>query len=127
MDIDVSSNGVQEVNESEKGMTFVPVELDVSVSDETFVKGVRGGDGDGTVPLVSLGLMCVHPELWKGSEGKTSTAYNPSGLPVRTREYRHEPLKDFDLFAALSSAGGGGTSADHVDILGNSNFKEILY
>lgn len=41
-------------------------------------KGIKLGDGDGTVPLVSLGYMCV--DGWKWDR------YNPSNSPVVTRE-----------------------------------------
>ena len=60
--------------------------------------GVKFGDGDGTIPVVSLGAMCV-----KGWQGKTR--WNPAGIPVVTQgelcprvmwmrlteEYRHTP------------------------------------
>jgi len=41
-------------------------------------------DGDGTVPLVSLGGMC------RGSWREAGSPLNPSGIPVVTREYRNE-------------------------------------
>jgi len=59
---------------------------------------------DGTVPLISLGYMCV--KGWKDS------LYNPAGIKVITREYYHETASSFDLR-------GGSKTADHVDILGN--------
>jgi len=65
--------------------------------------GVRYGDGDGSVPLVSLGYMCEGG--WK------SPLLNPSGAKAYTREYRHSPTL-FDLR-------GGEETADHVDIMGN--------
>jgi phospholipid:diacylglycerol acyltransferase len=40
--------------------------------------GVKFGDGDGTIPVVSLGAMCV-----KGWKGKTR--WNPSGMDVVTQ------------------------------------------
>lgn len=63
--------------------------------------GVKFGDGDGTIPVVSLGSMCV-----KGWQGKTR--WNPAGIPVITQgqlefrarahrelcspaEYKHSP------------------------------------
>mmetsp|Transcript_6811 Transcript_6811/g.14261 ORF Transcript_6811/g.14261 Transcript_6811/m.14261 type:complete len:544 (-) Transcript_6811:1000-2631(-) len=61
-------------------------------------------DGDGTVPLISLGYMCA--KGWKTKK------LNPSGVKVTTREYQHKP-------ATLSLRGGPGTS-DHVNILLNA-------
>lgn len=44
--------------------------------------GVKFGDGDGTIPVVSLGAMCV--KGWKGE-----TRWNPSGMEVITQgQYR---------------------------------------
>ena len=40
--------------------------------------GVKFGDGDGTIPIVSLGAMCV-----KGWKGKTK--WNPAGIKVVTQ------------------------------------------
>ena len=40
--------------------------------------GVKFGDGDGTIPVVSLGAMCV-----KGWKGKTR--WNPAGIKVVTQ------------------------------------------
>lgn len=41
--------------------------------------GIRYSDGDGTVPLLSLGALCRGG--WRGAE------LNPGGLQVVTREY----------------------------------------
>ena len=62
------------------------------------INGVVNGDGDGTVPLESLGYMCV--EGWKKG-GKL----NPAAASVVTREYVHSPD---------GSARGGSDTADHV-------------
>lgn len=40
--------------------------------------GVKFGDGDGTIPVLSLGSMCVRG--WKGK-----TRWNPAGIPVITQ------------------------------------------
>ena len=64
--------------------------------------GVTNGNGDGTVPLISLGYMCV--EGWQNKD------LNPSGIPVTTIEYPNRPD---------TSVRGGRNTADHVDILGN--------
>ena len=74
--------------------------------------GVKLTDGDGTVPLVSLGYMCI--------DGWRSKRWNPSGLPVITREYR-------DLNESLPML-RSATSVDHVDIMGNSDMiADLIY
>jgi len=73
--------------------------------------GVRESDGDGTVPLISLGYMCTHG--WKHER------YNPSKIPVLTKEYQHRPI------SAVNFRGGKETG-DHVDILGNFEMIEDL-
>lgn len=40
--------------------------------------GVKFGDGDGTIPVLSLGSMCVRG--WKGK-----TRWNPAGIEVVTQ------------------------------------------
>ncbi|WVW84254.1 hypothetical protein I302_106284 [Kwoniella bestiolae CBS 10118] len=65
--------------------------------------GVKFGDGDGTIPVISLGSMCV--KGWNGT-----TKWNPAGIEVITQEYLHSP-ESMDLR-------GGAQTADHVDILG---------
>ncbi|KAF8331369.1 phospholipid/diacylglycerol acyltransferase [Cantharellus anzutake] len=72
--------------------------------------GVRIGEGDGTVSLISLGGMCV--EGWKRKK------WNPGGIHVKTIELSHRP-EDFDLR-------GGATTGDHIDILGSRGLNEIL-
>jgi phospholipid:diacylglycerol acyltransferase len=66
--------------------------------------GVLFGDGDGTVPLVSLGYLCV--KGWR--DGRLGL--NPGGGGVVVREFSH---------AKASGFRGSGKAADHVDILGN--------
>ncbi|KAK9918842.1 hypothetical protein WJX75_007445 [Coccomyxa subellipsoidea] len=75
--------------------------------------GVRTSDGDGTVPLISTGVMCQ--KHWREKQ------LNPSGLRVVSREYPHEPV------AAYKDLRGGPRSADHVDILGHMDvLSDIL-
>lgn len=73
------------------------------------ISSVEWSDGDGTVPLVSLGYMCS-----KGKRGWRKNARLNPGLKiaVTSREYRHQP-------AALSLRGGPRTG-DHVNILLNT-------
>ena len=47
--------------------------------------GVQKTDGDGTVPLISMGLMCRNG--WRGK-----TKLNPSGMRVVTKEYSHKTV-----------------------------------
>lgn len=51
--------------------------------------GILTSDGDGTVPLISTGLMCRHPQGWHGKR------LNPHGVNITTREYVHEPTNIF--------------------------------
>ena len=67
--------------------------------------GVKFTDGDGTVPLLSLGYMCSAG--WKGGR-----RLNPGNSTIITREY----LEVNATMAILRAA----TSTDHVDIMGNS-------
>ena len=46
--------------------------------------GVRASDGDGTVPLLSLGALCARH--WR------EPRLNPSGMRVVSREFAHEPF-----------------------------------
>mmetsp|Transcript_54955 Transcript_54955/g.91339 ORF Transcript_54955/g.91339 Transcript_54955/m.91339 type:complete len:394 (-) Transcript_54955:298-1479(-) len=78
------------------------IDYDVHDSSEGVDYGVRLVDGDGTVPLLSLGLVCA--KTWK------DVRWNPSNMSVTSREYLHQ---DNSLVTRSSS------SADHVDILGN--------
>ncbi|KAJ7039106.1 phospholipid:diacylglycerol acyltransferase [Mycena alexandri] len=72
--------------------------------------GVKMGEGDGTVSLVSLGAMCV--EGWKRKR------WNPAEIPVTTVELPHLPV--------LSIPRGGANTSDHVDILGSTALNEIV-
>ena len=51
-----------------------------STKDIKVRNGVRMGEGDGTVSLLSLGAMCV--EGWKRPR------WNPSGIKITTVEVR---------------------------------------
>ncbi|CAG8699261.1 6762_t:CDS:2, partial [Acaulospora colombiana] len=75
-----------------------------SDKDPNLKSGVYNGEGDGTVPLLSLGYMCT--------TGWRNPLYNPAGIKVITREFEHETAPSLDLR-------GGTKTADHVDILGN--------
>lgn len=104
-------------SESDDANGSIPVDLpfvmDGTVeSDEQKIKyGVRMTDGDASVPLLSLGYMCV--------EGWQNTDLNPSGLKVVTKEYMHR-----QEFIVDDPMRGGPNSADHVDIMGNVGMTE---
>ncbi|KAJ2034445.1 phospholipid:diacylglycerol acyltransferase [Coemansia sp. RSA 922] len=67
--------------------------------------GIVHGEGDGTVPLLSLGYMCA--------SGWRKPLYNPHGVRIVTREFIHNPL------AAFKDIRGGAGASDHINILGN--------
>ncbi|KAI0262571.1 phospholipid:diacylglycerol acyltransferase [Gloeopeniophorella convolvens] len=72
--------------------------------------GVKLGEGDGTVSLLSLGAMCV--EGWK--QGR----WNPAGIKITTVELPHRP--------EITLPRGGANTSDHVDILGSNMLNEIV-
>jgi len=87
--------------------TLIPYNLHTSYANEIedISSGVKVGEGDGTVPLMSLGFMCV--KGWKND------FYNPAKIKVITREYKDLPSQN------MFSLRGGPETGDHVDILGN--------
>jgi phospholipid:diacylglycerol acyltransferase len=87
-----------------------PVVLDKDKNDDKrkVKTGVRYTDGDGSVPLLSLGYICA--DAWTRKE----SGLNPSRTKVYTREYPHRPKFTID-----DPMRGGPLSAEHVDILGN--------
>ncbi|KAJ3121824.1 hypothetical protein HK098_003338 [Nowakowskiella sp. JEL0407] len=84
--------------------SIVSTEMDIE-------NGVQMTDGDTTVPLLSLGYMC--------NGGWREKRYNPSMVPVLTREYKNIP-------PSMPSLRGGPSTSDHVDIMGNSEMLEDL-
>lgn len=92
----------------------LPFVMDYSVekNDEQSIKyGVKMVDGDGSVPLVSLGYMCVNE--WKKKH------FNPSRSQVVTREYQNQ-----QAFSMGDPIRGGAKSSEHVDILGHLDLTE---
>lgn len=75
--------------------------------------GIRLSDGDGSVPLLSLGYICA--DAWT----RVDSGLNPSQSKVYTREYL-----DKSEFCVDDPMRGGPSSADHVDILGNEAMME---
>ena len=94
-----------------------PFILDTSVSDpaRNISHGIRYTDGDGSVPLLSLGYMPAGP--WRDRK----SGLNPSNCRSIIREYVHKP--SFDSEDPLRK---GRYSAEHVDILGNEEMMEDL-
>eukprot|EP00667_Euglena_gracilis_P005323 EG_transcript_5361 len=90
------------------GPVDLPYLIDKDVTADGRANGVLLGPGDGTVPLLSLGYMCTR--------GWRDTRFNPHGVQVRTREYAHQ------RGGFIPVPRGGDVSADHVDIMGNSEF-----
>ncbi|KAG6837831.1 hypothetical protein H0H93_016199 [Arthromyces matolae] len=107
--------------------------IDASITNDSIVpkvrNGVKMGEGDGTVSLLSLGAMCA--EGWKRPR------WNPGGIKVvtvevmsskfcrkerscnwRTSQLPHRPV--------LSIPRGGANTSDHVDILGSTGLNEII-
>ncbi|EEB08035.1 phospholipid-diacylglycerol acyltransferase Plh1 [Schizosaccharomyces japonicus yFS275] len=85
--------------------------IDSSVDDGTEIEnGVVLGEGDGTLPLLSLGFMC--------RKGWKLPRYNPANISITTHELLHKP-DSFDLR-------GGPSSSEHVDILGNTELNEYI-
>ncbi|KAH9485153.1 Phospholipid:diacylglycerol acyltransferase [Psilocybe cubensis] len=88
--------------------------IDAAYTNETaFPKvrnGVKMGEGDGTVSLISLGAMCV--EGWKRKR------WNPAGIKITTVELPHRPVPTIPR--------GGANTSDHVDVLGSTGLNEII-
>ncbi|EIW80823.1 phospholipid diacylglycerol acyltransferase [Coniophora puteana RWD-64-598 SS2] len=88
--------------------------IDSEYTDESVVpkvrNGVKMGEGDGTVSLLSLGAMCV--EGWKRPR------WNPGGINITTVELPHRPVPTIPR--------GGANTSDHVDILGSTGLNEII-
>ena len=74
-------------NETKPMLSTPPLILDSSVTDtsQNVEHGVRYTDGDGSVPLLSLGYLCT--DAWQ----RKSSGLNPSRIPIITREYKHSP------------------------------------
>jgi phospholipid:diacylglycerol acyltransferase len=56
----------------------IDAEVTVKGATPEVRSGVKFGDGDGTIPVISLGAMCVRG--WNGR-----TAWNPAGMKVVTQ------------------------------------------
>jgi phospholipid:diacylglycerol acyltransferase len=107
------SGGFMDDNSSDDGRTRIvdpPFILDTSAEDPEngVIHGIKYTDGDGSVPLMSLGYMCAGP--WRDKK----SGLNPSRSKVIIREYEHRPA-----FTVDDPMRKGPYSSEHVDILGN--------
>lgn len=110
----VTKSNKGDLAEREQGVPLQwAIATKVSNSTTLLDSGVRKGNGDGTVPLISLGVHCR-----KGWLGKTKL--NPSGFSIKTKELQHDPVPIYQ------DPRGGGRSADHVDVLGNVGLMDLL-
>ncbi len=91
----------------------IPITVASDVTDEaqSVKSGVRFSAGDGTVPLVSLGLVS---HLWAHS-----LRHNPGRARIVVREYSHRTSSVFEEIRTQTLLRGGLASADHVDLMGN--------
>ncbi|KAK9839349.1 hypothetical protein WJX84_008799 [Apatococcus fuscideae] len=95
----------EDVDNEKTGWT---INRDEHTPDTGVDTGILVSDGDGTVPLISTGLMCKHPQGWRGKR------LNPHGVRIASREYQHEPT------AAFKGYRGGPKASTHVEILANA-------
>lgn len=78
--------------------------------DASLSNGIHHVDGDGTVTLISNGLMASY--FWK--EGSPLyEVLNPGKVKVVCREYEHKPS------GGIGDLRNGPGAGDHIDILGN--------
>ncbi|KAH6677760.1 Phospholipid:diacylglycerol acyltransferase [Plectosphaerella plurivora] len=91
-------------------LSTLNITIDTALTEGEVDHGVRMGEGDGTVNLLSTGYMC--------SRGWHLKRYNPAKTQITVVEMPHEP----DRF----SPRGGPKTADHVDILGRQNLNELI-
>jgi len=95
-----ASDGKQSAN----NITEPVVIIDSEVNDDgrNISLGVRYSDGDGSVPLISLGYVCA--DAWQ----RKNSGLNPSNTNVYTREYMHK-----SEFHVEDPMRGGPSSSDH--------------
>ena len=101
-------------------VTRQPIKVDQSRSDGYYNGGVHYVDGDGSVPLLSLGFMCSRG--WPESHAHNPIA--PENFIVK--EYPHNPNAQINIRDPHSLLQGGLYSGDHVNILRNHDLLEDL-
>jgi len=80
----------------------------VDMEDINTTRGVRYSDGDGSIPLLSMGYLCA--DAWQ----REDSGLNSHGVKVTTREYLNQ--YEFQVNDPMRSGPKGG---EHCDILGN--------
>jgi phospholipid:diacylglycerol acyltransferase len=99
-------------NPTQEGVPYI-IDTSINLPEENVRVGVKFGDGDASVPLVSLGYMCRSG--WKDPH------LNPGGAGTVTREYADGGKMGADLSDPFRQ---GPKAADHVDIMGNVDLIE---
>ncbi|KAH9385678.1 phospholipid:diacylglycerol acyltransferase [Nematocida major] len=103
---------------TESGYYFAPesgslqIDKNNTVPEDDIYKGIVHADGDGTVPVISMGYM--------GAAGWKKDALNPHKVRTVVREYRHVAS------SSLLDIRGGEHTAQHVNILGNTSLIEDI-
>ena len=112
LQMDVSHNGAPPA--PDPGSTYPRV--------SRLSQGIQYVDGDGTVPLLSLGGACAR--AWQPTpEG---TPLNPAGVSVVLREYEHRTDGEATSEVPGAAWRGGGAASDHVSILINRELHRDL-
>ena len=99
------SSPTQPCNETHTTPTYM-INVTAQNGDAGLNNGVQTSNGDGAVPLLSLGYMCA--------KGWREKRYNPSNIPIVTREYQNK-LPPSIVAPIVRSP----ESVNHIDILGN--------
>eukprot|EP01101_Sappina_pedata_P000742 TRINITY_DN10932_c0_g1_i1.p1 TRINITY_DN10932_c0_g1~~TRINITY_DN10932_c0_g1_i1.p1 ORF type:complete len:705 (-),score=283.23 TRINITY_DN10932_c0_g1_i1:54-2168(-) len=100
--------------EGDEPKTF-GINWELNAGEGLIASGIQLGEGDGTVPLVSLGYMGI--EAWRNPK---YAHLNPSRMNTVNKEYKHNPSSLLEDFR------GGHETGDHVDILGNYELNEDI-
>lgn len=109
---------INKTTQAEEASREEGVPLQWSIATEisnatTFLdSGVRKGNGDGTVPIISLGVHC--------RKGWKTKRLNPGGIQIKTRELPHRPVPMYQ------DPRGGPSTSDHVDVLGNHGLLDLI-
>lgn len=106
----------KDVSDFEDQELIMTLDTEMQEPTQRAYKGVYHVDGDGTIPLLSLGYL--------GVEGWVNYKHlNPFGVKSVVREYPDEKSN-----VRLTDVRGGPKSGDHVDILGNHEMTtDILW
>lgn len=94
------NNGEQSAKNITEPVAIIATE--VSDDGRNISYGIKYTDGDGSVPLISLGYVCA--DAWQ----RKDSGLNPSKAKVFTREYEHK--SEFNVDDPMR---GGPASSDH--------------